>query len=339
MSKNKSLVANFGAISTSPVAAPAVQQQPRETATTPARPLSRVGAGIIGAAQRSLTDIREERDRLLEQVARGGGILELDAALIDPSPFPDRLPDDSRAAFEAFRKTLAEEGQKVPIQVRAHPTESGRYQVVYGHRRWRAMQELGLPVKAILMDLTDAELVVAQGIENAQRQDLSWIERALFVRQMDQADVKPRDIRAALSIDDPELARLRSVVKAVPPDIIEAIGRAPKAGRPRWLALSAAIGADGKAAGRVRQTLSADKVWDSDERFGAALAAAIAAPVKKPDELAWRSPAGAIRGRAVFDRKGILLQLEKGDGKAFAEFVREELPALMEKFAARAGGS
>ena len=67
--------------------------------------------------------------------------------------------------------------------------------------------------KVILTELTDAELVVAQGIENAARQDLSWIERALFVDRMDKAGIKPRDIRAALWSTTPSLhACGRSVV-------------------------------------------------------------------------------------------------------------------------------
>src|SRR5690606_19879956 len=119
-------------------------------------------------------------------------------------------------------------------------------QVVYGHRRWRAAKELGVTLKAVIVELDDTELVVAQGIENGQRQDLTWIERALFVATMDNAGIKAKDIRAALSIDDAELAKMRSVCRAVPLDVIQLIGRAPGVGRPRWLEL--ATGLTAKAA-------------------------------------------------------------------------------------------
>lgn len=333
---NKSIISSFSALSAaSPGSQQSADNAPSES-PPPARPLARVGAGVIGAAQRSLAEIREERDRLQAQVAKGGA-MELDAGLVDPSPFPDRLPDDSAEAFEAFKKTLTDEGQKVPIQVRTHPTAPGRYQVVYGHRRWRAAKELGIPVKAILMDLSDAELAVAQGIENAVRQDLSWIERALFVWRMDEAGVKPRDIKAALAAHDADLARLRAVTQAVPVDVIEAIGRAPKVGRPRWMALANAISADPKALDRIRKTLTAVKVEGSDERFREALTVAVKVQPKKPDEITMRNEAGTVQGRAVFEKAEIRLKLEKGDGEAFAEFLRDELPALMEKFAARSG--
>lgn len=65
-SDNKSLTARFGALSTE---APSPEGQSDGTAVR--SPLSRVGAGIIGATRRSLADIREERDRLLELVERG----------------------------------------------------------------------------------------------------------------------------------------------------------------------------------------------------------------------------------------------------------------------------
>ena len=165
----KSIISAFGALS----AASLTLAENTGDALSPGpeasqKPVARVAAGVIGATQRTLSDIREERDRLQAIVAAGGGV-ELDPLKIDPSPFPDRLPDDTGVDFERFKKLFAEEGQKVPIQVRAHPSTQDRFQVVYGHRRWRAARELGRPVKAIVVDLSDSELVVAQGIENAAR--------------------------------------------------------------------------------------------------------------------------------------------------------------------------
>ncbi|WGR90659.1 plasmid partitioning protein RepB (plasmid) [Bradyrhizobium sp. ISRA435] len=289
----RSILGNFSSFS---------EPETASTGPSPSRPVradglmqspARVGAGVIGATQRSLAELREERDRL-QALVDAGGSSELDPASIDPSPFPDRLPDDSEADFEALKKLIAEEGQKVPIQVRRHPNVSDRYQVVYGHRRWRAALDLGVKVKVTVVSLSDSELVVAQGIENAARQDLSWIERALFASRMDEAGIKARDIRASLSIDDPELARLRAVCRAVPVEVIKSIGRAPKAGRPRWIALATAIGEDPTALDRVRKTLSGDKVsaLTSDDRFKLVFAAVRQPTARSHNELELRSPAG-----------------------------------------------
>ncbi|UPJ84951.1 plasmid partitioning protein RepB (plasmid) [Bradyrhizobium sp. 183] len=332
----RSILANFGSFA-KPETAPDSPSSP-QSADAPNQPAARVGAGVVGATQRSLAELRGDRDRL-QALVDAGGDSELDPSSIDPSPFPDRLPDDSQVDFEALKKLIAEEGQKVPIQVRRHPNVSGRYQVVYGHRRWRAALDLGIKVKATVVALSDSELVVAQGIENAARQDLSWIERALFAWRMDQAGIKARGIRAALSVDDPELARLRAVCRAIPVEMIEAIGRAPKAGRPRWVALAAAIGEDSAALDRVRKTLSGDKVsaLTSDDRFKLVLTAVRQPPARSRSELELRNSAGKVLGKATFAREDIKLTVAEEHASGFGAFLEEELPALVEKFFAREG--
>lgn len=299
-----------------------------------------MGAGVIGATQRSLSEIREERDRLQALVASGGG-LELDTSLIDASPFPDRLPDDGDRDFESFKKLIADEGQKIPIQVRKNPAAEGRYQIVYGHRRWRACIDLGIKVKAIQVDLSDSELVVAQGIENAARQDLSWIERALFAWRMDEAGIKARDIRAALAVDDPELARLRAVCRALPVDVISAIGRAPKVGRPRWVELAAIVNGPAGVVDVIRKTLSADKVsaLPSDARFGLVLSAVKGGTAPERDSLELKSPAGEVIGKASFSASDVKLSLGKAHAETFAAFLRKELAHLMSRFFAQEDGT
>jgi ParB family chromosome partitioning protein len=269
-----------------------------------------------------------------------GGVLELDPRSVDPSPFPDRLQDVDDADFSTFKKRFAEEGQKLPIAVRRHPTDEGRYQIVYGHRRHRAAAELGVNIRAVLSELSDAELVVVQGIENSARLDLSWIERALFAWRMGGAAIKARDIRAALSIDDPELARMRSVLRIIPLDVIEAIGPAGKVGRPRWIALAKAMEGDRTAVDRIRKTLSADKVLaqPSDQRFQVAFSAAHSqAEGKGAAARTIKTPSGKTFGKVLYTDAGMQLKIPKSHAVAFAEFMEGELPALMEKFFAREG--
>jgi ParB family chromosome partitioning protein len=331
----KSIISNFGALSGSQTGSSNVSSEEHNVA---ARPMARVGAGVIGATQRTLTDIREERDRLRAQLEAGGG-LELDPNAIEPSPFPDRLPDDSELDFETFKKLIEGEGQKVPIQVRHHPAAPGRYQVVYGHRRWRAAKDLGRAVKAVVVNYSDSELVVAQGIENAARQDLTWIERALFAWRMDEAGIKARDIRAALAIDDPELARFRAVCRALPEEVLEAIGRAPKVGRPRWVDLAAAASSDPGGLAKIQKTLSADKVLSlrSDERFRLVLGALKSIPAKQRRELELLTSAGKAIGKATFSSGDIRLNIAREHADAFADFLKEEIPSMMERFFAGKG--
>jgi ParB family chromosome partitioning protein len=343
----RSIVSSFSAFagpaapaeSAAPPSAEAAPEQKAEFSVTrlSGRPPARVGAGIIGATQRTLTDIREERDRLLAQV-EAGGLVEVDPESVDPSPLPDRLPDDDPTAFEALKRSLAEEGQKVPVELRRHPDQPGRYQLVYGHRRWRAARELGLRLKAIVGELDDRAMALAQGLENAARQDLSWIEKALFAWRMEAAGIRARDIRAALQVDDPELARFRSVCRALGPELIALIGRAPKAGRPRWTELAAAASAAPARLDALRERLQAEGASTSDQRFARALAsfASAASPTGRRT-LALEGPGGGRLAKASIGPSEITIKIEKG-GDGFLVFLEAALPDLAARYRAQGEG-
>jgi ParB family chromosome partitioning protein len=332
----KSIVASFGLLSaeieTEENAKPAAVDVP-----PPAAP-QRVGAGVIGAAHRAIDDIRAERDKLRAIVEAGGvAIRDLDPALIDPSPYPDRLADDDAADFEQFKLSIKTDGQKVPIQVRRNPQDAERFQIIYGHRRWRAAKELGLAVKAIEVAMSDLDLVVAQGIENAGRQDLTWIEKALFAFRMDDAGIRARDIYAALSIEDAELARMRGVYRAIPTDIIEAIGRCPKIGRPRWQQLAKLIATDINTVEKARSTLRAiasQPPLSSDQRFVAVLASLKPSqdPQERNSENTLADASGVRLATWSRSESDFRISAENGLGSAFLAYLEDALPSLAERF-------
>lgn len=328
----KSILASFGSFSNNP------DNVPTDNEGANPRPLARVGAGVVGATHRSLAELREQRDRL-QSILDTGATVELDPALVDPSPFPDRLSDDTDEPFRELVRLIEEEGQKVPIQVRVHARDPGRYQVVYGHRRWRAAKVLDRKVRAFVVELSDRDLVVSQGIENSHRQDLSWIERALFAARMDNAEIKARDIRAALGIDDPELARMRAVSRAIPSSLIEQIGRAPKVGRPRWTALASLVNTEPRSVEVMRETLSSDKVSrsSSDDRFASVLAA-----VKRPSKsergiISLPIETRQVLGRVTVAGTDVALKVQKEHASAFAVFLESELPELVARYLAKDG--
>lgn len=329
----KSIISSFGELTGDSSEIKSAKRSPSPAARQK-QPMQRVGAGVIGATQRSLTDIREERDRLQALVEGGTGYLELDPNLIDSSPIPDRLPDDDDDDdFEAFKSTIESEGQQVPIEVRKHPEFENRYLVVYGNRRLRAARELETTVKAFVVDLNESEAVVAQGIENGNRKDLSWIEKALFAARMEDAGIKARDIRAALTVDDAELAKYRSVCRALTKPVIEKIGRAPKVGRPRWLELSGLVQTDGDRT-LLTKTLAAAKVSDarSDDRFKAALQTLKSTgTVKKEVQKLDHEEFGNF-GTMTFGAKDVRLSVSKEYAEDFKAFMSETMPELLDQF-------
>ncbi len=201
----------------------------------------RIPSGSVNALRSTLTDSeRGENEELRQQLLSGASIVTIDADLIDASPIVDRFHEADDPTYEALKASIAQRGQEIPILVR--PLESGRYQSAYGHRRVRVARELGLPVKAVVRELTDEDLIVAQGVENAAREDLSFIERAFFAARLEDAGYERSIIQEALAIDRAEASKLITVARAVPPDIAETIGRAPKVGRAgRWQALADAL--------------------------------------------------------------------------------------------------
>ena len=153
----------------------------------------------------------------------------------------------------------------MPILIRPHPQAKDRYQVAYGHRRLRAVADLGRKVRAVVRPMTDSELVIAQGVENSARKDLSYIEKAVFAMRLEDRGFERPVIMDALSTDKGELSKLISVARGVPEDLVRTIGPAPKAGRRRWLAMAEllerpaavksvaeAVGAEGFALARYR---------------------------------------------------------------------------------------
>jgi len=197
---------------------PAGTEGAPETKSMPPAGEQRAASGAVkamGLTLSSITREAEEARALRQALQEGERIVSLDTSRIEASFVSDRLSDDERddPDFLALVESIRESGQQVPILVRPAPAEEGagrgepRYQVAYGHRRLKAARRLGQPVKAIVKTLSDDELVVAQGKENAERRNLSFIERALFAHTL--------------------VGRGR------------ASGPAPKAGRERWMALGA----------------------------------------------------------------------------------------------------
>jgi len=199
----------------------------------------------MGLSLQSLSDDADEAQALRDKLATGEFIIEIEPELIDASFVRDRLDDIDTADFEELKLSIKEHGQQVPILVRPSPHGDNRYQVAYGHRRVAALRAIGRPVKAIVRNLSDEGLIVAQGKENLERKDLSFIERALFAAKLEAHGIERHALMAALSVHKGNLSTMIAVANSLPEDLINIVGAAPKVGRPRWEQLSQLLQADG----------------------------------------------------------------------------------------------
>jgi ParB family chromosome partitioning protein len=225
-------------------------------------------AGAVRAVGVSVDRIAQNTQALRQQLEQGEHIVEIDPKLIDQAFASDRLEADNDPEFEGLKNSIAEHGQHVPILVRPHPELADRYQIAFGRRRTRAVQALGRPVRAIVRRLSDDELVIAQGKENGDRKNLSFIERALFATLLETKGFDRPTVMAALSVDKFEVSRLITVASTISADIIQAIGPAPRAGRPRWLQLAQQI-AEKEARARVHALIQTDefRAMSTNDRF------------------------------------------------------------------------
>ncbi|UOA28884.1 plasmid partitioning protein RepB [Pseudosulfitobacter sp. DSM 107133] len=219
----------------------------------------RYSTGAIGAVSRSIEDLKRR------------AIVDVDPRMVDDAGLRDRLDRDD-AELAGLIQSIRDHGQQVPVLLRFNPNYEGRYQVVYGRRRVAALKALGQPVKALIRNLDDKALVLAQGQENTARKELSFIEKANFARQMEEARYDRKAMCDALSLDKTVISRMLEVAKSVPLPLIEAIGAAPRAGRGRWMEL--AKGLEG------RDLVKAAVGDTSDARFEAVMAALT--PPKRP---------------------------------------------------------
>ncbi|HWD14235.1 plasmid partitioning protein RepB [Pseudochrobactrum sp. sp1633] len=313
---------------------------PEKTADTPMRSqASRSGA--VKAMGLSLADMSRELEsakQLSESLAKGDQVVELDAALIDGSFVEDRLTrqETDDPDFLALVQSLHQHGQQVPILVRPHPEKTGRYQAAYGHRRMRAAARLGLPVKALIKPLSDAELVLAQGKENSERRDLSFIERALFAQALIERGFDRTTVQDALSLHKAEMTRFLQVATAIPEQIIRAIGPAPKVGRPRWMQLADAL--RDKVLLKQAQRVIAEQDFkdaETDLRFQhllQKLTATDKAETQKPAEHKLRTRDGESLGLLRLQQGRAQFDIQHHDAEAFAEYLAGEMAALFEKY-------
>lgn len=292
--------------------------------------------GAVGALQSSLMQMQQNT------------VQEIDPHMIHAAGVSDRLGVDEKSD-RMLLESLREHGQQVPILVRPRAGEPGHYDIVYGRRRVLAMRDLGLPVKAMIRQLDDKALVLAQGQENTARQDLSFIEKASFAAQLDALGYERPTIAAALSMDLPMVSRMLKVGRAFSVAFLQEIGSAPGIGRDRWLKLVEAM-EDETARSRVEARLPAlAVVAGSDTRFEQVLAWASGAPTPR----AARAPGGSARkvmsahgmplARVRASDKGVTLTIPSADAPGFADWIDREAEDLMRELfdrwsKTRAGG-
>lgn len=152
----------------------------------------------------------------------------IDTRLISRSKWANR---DERhfltPEFEELKSEIAHAGGNVqPVKVRPLPATAGdgtRYELVFGHRRFEACQQLGFPVLALVDNLDDRGLFVEMDRENRSRKDLSAWEQGVMYRRALAEGLFPsnRKLAEAVGADLTNVGRALALAD-LPAEIVQA---------------------------------------------------------------------------------------------------------------------
>ncbi|WP_077616221.1 nucleoid occlusion protein [Caenibacillus caldisaponilyticus] len=112
-----------------------------------------------------------------EEQLQNEKVEELEVSAIVPNRYQPRtvFNDDK---IEELAQTIETHGMIQPIVVRK--CEDGKYEIIAGERRWRAVSHLGWEkVPAIIKEYDDKQTAAVALIENLQREELTPIEEAM----------------------------------------------------------------------------------------------------------------------------------------------------------------
>ncbi len=138
--------------------------------------------------------------------------------LIDPSPFQPRL-EISEEELTELADSIKQHGLLQPIVVRR---KGRRFEVIAGERRLRAAKLAGLQrVPVVVKDVSDRDAAVLALVENLQRKDLSFWERASAIRRLhDEVGLTEEEIGRLLGISKSHVSNYLRVF-SLPADVLE----------------------------------------------------------------------------------------------------------------------
>lgn len=273
------------------------------------------------------------RDSLRQITANS--IRDLETDQIEVGGVKDRLSLDVDGIDE-LAESIRKHGQQVPILVR--PTSNpDRFRVVYGRRRLAAVRRIGGTIKAIIKSLDDEETVIAQGQENSLRLDPSFIEKALFIREMLQLGYKTAIIQDALGLSRQGVSNHKVIIDNLPLELIELLGSAHGIGRRQWAEL-VRLGNQLDILSIAKETIEteSDKL-NSSERFTAVLDAcrrSLKNDRKKVSASKSRkitTKKGTVLGSISEDDVSISIRLNKRDYPELGSWVEKDLENILSK--------
>lgn len=132
--------------------------------------------------------------------SKSGSFYDFDVDIISPDPNQPRKNFDE-TALQELADDLKKNGLIQPIVVRDDPDNVGKFIVVAGERRLKAVKLAGFKkIRSILSTYDSSQLGYVQIAENAKRDNLKFYEMAEFIVSRADAGEKQADIAEKLGI-------------------------------------------------------------------------------------------------------------------------------------------
>ena len=146
-----------------------------------------------------------------EQAQATGALRELPVGSVQPNPFQPRTQMNESELVE-LTASIEASGLLQPVVVRPR---NGKYELIAGERRWRAVQRLGWPkIPAVVKEVDDPTLLTLALIENLQRDNLSAMDEAAgYQRLSEEFQLPQTEIARMVGRDRSTIANLLRLLK------------------------------------------------------------------------------------------------------------------------------
>ncbi len=154
-----------------------------------------------------------------EQAEASGSLRELPIGSVLPNPYQPRTHVDEDTLTE-LTASIEASGLLQPVIVRPR---NGKFELIAGERRWRAIQRLGwAKIPAVVREVDDQTLLTLALIENLQRDDLTSIDAAAGYQRLSQEFKLPQaEIARLVGRNRSTVANLLRLLKL--PDEVKAL--------------------------------------------------------------------------------------------------------------------
>ncbi len=128
----------------------------------------------------------------------GEFIIVKPSEILEDYTFQIRSKEVSREDFENLKESIKKHGQQVPVFIRP---KDGKYQLIAGFTRYRALKESGREIKAICNDVSDEDAFIIAEIENLQRMEMEFEDVYKHIKKLEtEQNLKPAEIAKRLDL-------------------------------------------------------------------------------------------------------------------------------------------